>query len=148
MRFKPKFSHRLRRFGSWLKQVILLGRADWRKASDDANPPRLTRKEREELQPHFDVIAIRPRAVSTSERAPGLAAPVPPPDLVELPAAPPMMDPPNPAPTTPATRQFRRRRPHSHSRQIAINPLAAFSPEKLPASKLERLVERFFGRRD
>src|SRR5262245_40531818 len=85
---KRKFSHRLKRFRLWLKQVILLGRIDWRKASDDARPPRMSHSERKELQPHFDVNAIRPRSVTAADRVGTLsptsepAVPAPPPEPV------------------------------------------------------------------
>src|SRR5450432_856783 len=69
MRFKRKLSHRAKRFGAWLKQVVLLGRADWRKASDDVNPPRLSRTERDQLRPPFDLNVIKPRALTGPERA-------------------------------------------------------------------------------
>ncbi len=65
---KRKLSQRFKRFRQWLKQVILLGRADWRKASDDASPPRLSRRERDELRPQFDVNAIKPRSVGVIDR--------------------------------------------------------------------------------
>ncbi len=65
--FRKKISSRLKRFGEWLKRLILVGRADWRKASDDAKPPRLTMRERAAYEPHFDVNAIKPRAVSAAD---------------------------------------------------------------------------------
>lgn len=136
MRFKPKFSHRLKRFGGWLKQVILLGRTDWRKASDDANPPRLSRAEREELRPRFDLNAIKPRILSAAERPSRLEAQ---PEVELLPA-------PAPEPTSAESPGLRRRR-RRHARQTAVNPLTAFTSDKRPPSKLAVFVEKLFGGR-
>jgi hypothetical protein len=137
-----RFSHRFKRFRQWLKQVILLGRVDWRKASDDASPPRLSREEREELRPRFDVNAIKPRAVTVADRA-----------INSQPEAPPAVptEPTAAAPDPSRGRRIRsrvfRRHHHERSHQIAVNPLSAFSSDKLPATRFERLLEKVFGRR-
>jgi hypothetical protein len=143
---KRKFTHRFRRFGQWLKQVILLGRTDWRKASDDASPPHLSRIEREELRPHFDVNTIKPRSVVAADRAVEPAPVETGPARVAA-SDEPAVEPSASAPKPPKSRVFRR---HHRERpaQNAVNPLSAFSPEKkLPASRLERLFEKFFGGR-
>ena len=136
MRFKRRLTHRVRRFAAWLKQVVLLGRADWHKASDDSNPPRLSRLEREQLRPSFDPNVIKPRMITGAERTP-VQDP--------MPSAPlrPQVDPP-PEILIQPSRVRRRRR----SNQTAVNPLSACTPDKLPASKLAVFVEKFFGRRD
>ncbi len=146
---KRKLPHRFKRIGQWLKQVILLGRTDWRKASDDASPPRLSRRQREELQPQFDVNAIKPRNVSALDRVegstPAVFAPLsePPPDAAAQAPADESLD---GAPKPSKSRVFRRQR-RERPAQIAVNPLSAFTPDKLPATRLERLVEKFFGGR-
>jgi hypothetical protein len=144
MSAKRLLPYRFKRFSQWLRQAILLGRVDWRKASDDASPPRLSRKERDELRPQFDVNAIKPRSVTVADRAPEPAPPTERPPKPPETAAPDASN--NPAPRPPKSRVFRR---HHQERapQIAINPLSAFSADKLPASRLERLFEKFFGRR-
>jgi hypothetical protein len=146
MSARRKLTHRFKRFRQWLKQVILLGRADWRKASDDASPPRLSRTERDELRPHFDVNTIRPRSITAADRA---EEPVPDePRAASVPAPEePVVESSGSTPRPPKSRVFRR---HHRERpaQNAVNPLSAFSPEKkLPASRLERLFEKFFGGR-
>lgn len=132
MRFKRKLSHRIKRFGAWLKQAVLLGRVDWHKASDDVNPPRLTQTEREQLRPEFDVYAIKPRAVAAAERASPVSEPAP----FESKAAV------TPEVLADPSRVRRRRR---RSQPNAVNPLTPFSPEKLPVSKTALIVEKFFG---
>jgi hypothetical protein len=144
MSAKRRLPYRFKRFSEWLRQAILLGRVDWRKASDDASPPRLSRQERDELRPQFDVNVIKPRSVKAAERAPEPAAPsVRPPIPPETAPADASQ---NSAPRPPKSRVFRRHH-HERTSQIAVNPLSAFSPDKLPASRLERLFEKFFGRR-
>jgi hypothetical protein len=144
---KRRLPHKFKRFRQWLKQVILLGRTDWRKASDDASPPRLSQTERNELQPHFDVNVIKPRSVTPLDRA-GSSTPVPiSPRAAKAPSAQaPLESPTSGASKPPKSRVFRK---HHRERpaQIAVNPLSAFTPDKLPASRLERLYEKFFGRR-
>lgn len=132
MRFKRKLSHRIKRFGAWLKQVVLLGRADWHKASDDVNPPRLTQSQRAQLQPEFDVNAIKPRTVAAAVRE----SPASEPALIESEVAV------TPEVLADPTRVRRRRRRSQHN---AVNPLTAFTPEKLPTSKAAMMVEKFFG---
>ena len=135
MRFTRTLSYRVKRFAAWVKQVILLGRIDWHKASDDANPPRLSRTEREQLRPAFDLHQIKPRTFNAVERVPVEES---------IPAAPPApQEPPSETGFPPAQKRRRRRSNHT-----AVNPLSAFSPERIPASKLARLMEKFFGWRD
>ncbi len=66
-RFRKKFSGKAKRFLEWLKRLILYGRLDWRRASDDAKPIRLTGRERAAYEPHFDVNAVKPRSVSAAD---------------------------------------------------------------------------------
>lgn len=66
-RFRRTWSSRWKRFVEWLKRLLLYGRLDWRKASDDAKPPRLTAAERAAYQPRFEVNAIKPRSVSAAD---------------------------------------------------------------------------------
>jgi hypothetical protein len=143
---KRKSSHRFKRFRQWLKQVILLGRTDWRRASDDAHPPRLSQSERDELRPHFDVAAIRPRSVTAADR-PQETDQLPPREVYQSDAARPGNSAPEDPPRSSKSREFRRQR-SERPRQIAVNPLSAFTPDKMPASKLERLFEKYFGRRE
>lgn len=73
-RFRRTWSSRWKRFKEWAKRLFLYGRLDWRRASDDATPLRLTAEERAALEPKFEVQAIRPRSVSAADLAPEAAA--------------------------------------------------------------------------
>jgi len=73
-RFRRTWSSRWKRFKEWAKRLFLYGRLDWRRASDDATPLRLTAEERAALEPKFEVQAIRPRSVSAADLAPEPAA--------------------------------------------------------------------------
>lgn len=77
-RFKRTWSSRWKRFAEWVKRLLLYGRLDWRKASDDAKPPRLTAAERAAYEPRFEIQAIKPRNVSAADLQPE-PAPAPPP---------------------------------------------------------------------
>ncbi len=143
MRFKRRLTHRIKRFGAWLKQVVLLGRADWHRASDDVNPPRLSRTEREQLRPPFDLNIIKPRSFAGPERVrenPAANQPLEPSGLAEIP---PRREAPSEFVEQPARVRRRRR-----SNQTAVNPLSGVTPDKLPASRLAVFVEKFLGRRD
>jgi hypothetical protein len=143
MRFKRKLTHRLKRFGAWLKQVVLLGRADWHRASDDVNPPRLSRTEREQLRPPFDLNIIKPRAFAGPERVREEPA-----ANGSLEASGPVALPPRPEAPSEFAAQPGRVRRRRRSNQTAVNPLSGVTPDKLPASKLAVFVEKFLGRRD
>jgi hypothetical protein len=147
MSAQRKLPHRFKRFARWLKQVVLLGRTDWRRASDDANPPRLSQSEREELRPRFDVNVIRPRSLAALERTEEATRPSPRPGTAPTTDSPAEVEVGAGAPKPPKSRVFRRHH-RERSRQIAVNPLSPFAPEKRPISRLERLFEKWFGRRD
>lgn len=76
-RFRRTWSSRWKRFKEWAKRLFLYGRLDWRRASDDATPLRLTAQERAALEPKFEVQAIRPRSVSAADLAPTPEPPAP-----------------------------------------------------------------------
>lgn len=143
MSLKRKLSHRLKRFWAWLKQVVLLGRADWHRASDDVNPPRLSRTEREQHRPPFDLNSIKPRAFAGPDRVREEPAANEPLEASSSPAIPPGREAPSEFVQQPARVRRRRR-----SNQTAVNPLSGVTPDKLPASKLAVFVEKFLGRRD
>lgn len=73
-RFRRTWTSRWKRFVEWAKRLLLYGRFDWRKASDDAKPLRLTAAERAALEPKFALNAIKPRSVSAADLAPSAPA--------------------------------------------------------------------------
>ncbi len=157
MQFKKKLSHRVQRFGQWLKKALILGRTDWRLASDQCKPPRLTQSQRAELQPKFDVNSIRPRAVSAADVQARKSVPplAPHPAEVDSAALAPAAEDftPAPAATAPAAgsptgasgRDYEvRRRKKRGAKHKGVSPLTAFSVKE--TLELRGLAGKIFGR--
>lgn len=160
MHFKKKFSHRVERFWMWLKKLLILGRTDWKLASDQCKPPRLTQSQRAELQPKFDVNAIRPRSVSAADVQARKSAPPPEPlpvgeepaESAPAGAASAAAAPAAPVPAaTPGRfigsdgREYEvRRRKKRGAKHKGISPLTAFSAQE--SLELRGLAGKIFGK--
>ncbi len=138
------------RFWHFIRGLLFYNTVYWKRASDEVNPPKLTRRERRDYQPERNLEIIRPRERPRARIIAARDAEVTAPNVADAPAAVapptpvrPVAPPPPPAPPVagafrPPTevykqrgeeriikrRRYRRLRPGSHDPRGIMDPAA------------------------